>query len=268
MTEEAKWAFYTVPSRIDVRGLEVAYRRNGTGEPVVYLHGAGLTRRWLPFYQALSESVDLTVPEHPGFGDTPRPEWLDGFDDLALHYADLFDALGLGRVHLIGHSFGGWIAAEVAAFFPERLKSLQLVAPAGLRGAFLHDPFRQEGSEALERVFNGEAEKFPEYLEGENRVEDLVQGYKELTALARVAWNPRYDAKLDRRLGRVSVPTQVILPDEDRVIDKAVAGRYAELIQGAAVTTISGTAVPTSHVPFVQEPKALAALLADFVATN
>ncbi|MCZ2849874.1 alpha/beta fold hydrolase [Modestobacter sp. VKM Ac-2978] len=265
MTEDAKWAFYTEPSTIDVRGAQVAYRRAGQGEPVVYFHGAGLTRRWLPFYEALSQSTDLLVPEHPGFGDTPMPKWLESFDDLVLHYADLLDAFGLERVHLVGHSFGGWIAAEFASFFPERLRSLQLVAPAGLKGAFLHDPFRQEGHEALERVFNGAADRFPEYLEGGEPVEETVQDYKELTGLARFAWNPRYDRKLDRRLGRVAVPTQIVLPDDDRVIDKSVAARYAELIPGAKVVDIPGSSVPTSHVPFVQEPTALASLLSDFV---
>src|SRR5207253_2649981 len=126
---ERNWPYYTEPEWVEVRGLRTALRRKGVGEPVVYLHGAGLTRRWLPLYERLAERVDLLVPEHPGFGDTPSPEWLDGFDDLVLHYDELFDLLGLERVHLVGHSLGGWIAADLAVFYPRRVKSLTLITP-------------------------------------------------------------------------------------------------------------------------------------------
>ena len=59
------------------------------------------------------------------------PEWLDGFDDLVIHYDALLDALELERVHLVGYSLGGWIAAELAIFYPQRLQSLTLITPAG-----------------------------------------------------------------------------------------------------------------------------------------
>ena len=100
MTDALPWPFYPQPKFEDVRGLKTAYRRKGAGEPVVYLHGAGLTRRWLPFHEELSKRADLIAPEHPGYGDTPFPDWLDGFPDLVLHYAEFFDRLGLGKVQL------------------------------------------------------------------------------------------------------------------------------------------------------------------------
>lgn len=268
MSYTPSWPFYTEPSTIDVRGLEVAYRRAGSGEPVLFLHGAGLTQRWLPFYEKAAERVDFIAPEHPGFGDTPFPEWLDGFEDLVIHYADLLDGFGLDRVHVVGHSLGGWIAAEFAVYYPERIKSLQLIAPAGLKGAELHDPYRQEGHEALERVFNGRAEEFPDYLEEGDPVEALVQNYKELTTRARLAWQPRHDAKLPRRLGRVQAPTQVLLPQEDRVLDVRVSAQYADHIPGASVSVIASSGAPTSHVPFVQAPEALATTITDFVAVH
>lgn len=266
MTDALPWPFYTQPKFEDIRGLKTAYRRKGAGEPVVYLHGAGLTRRWLPFHEELSKRADLIAPEHPGYGDTPFPDWLDGFPDLVLHYAEFFDRLGLGKVHLVGHSFGGWIAAEIASYYPERLASLQLIAPAGLQGAFRHDVFRQSGDEVVERIFNGKAEKYPDYLEEGDPVEALVHNYQELTTLARLAWQPRHNAKLERRLGRVRAPTQVILTEEDRVIDNAVAARYGDIIPGAVVTTIVNEEDSTTHLPFVQAPAKLAGLVGDFVA--
>ena len=80
--------YYTEPERIDVAALPTAYRREGTGEPVLMLHGAGLTRMWLPFYAAAAKNCDFIAPEHPGFGETPLPDWLSGINDV-----ELFDKL-------------------------------------------------------------------------------------------------------------------------------------------------------------------------------
>ena len=132
--------FYTEPEWLDVGGLRVAYRRKGTGEPTLYLHGAGMTRMWLPHLEALSERVDVIAPEHPGYGETEMPEWLDGFEDLVIHYDELLDVLGLEQVHVVGYSLGGWLAAEFASFYPQRLKSLTLMVPAGLRIEGKPDP--------------------------------------------------------------------------------------------------------------------------------
>ena len=77
------------PEFIDVNGLTTAYRRKGSGEPVLFLHGAGSTRMWLPMYERFSQSVDFIAPEHPGFGETERPDWLQNFDDLVIHYDQL-----------------------------------------------------------------------------------------------------------------------------------------------------------------------------------
>jgi pimeloyl-ACP methyl ester carboxylesterase len=266
MSDNTRWPFYTEPFFADVHGLKTAYRRKGAGDKVVYFHGAGLTRRWLPFYEQLSERVDLIVPEHPGFGDTPFPEWLDGFGDVVLHYAEFLDTLGLDKVHLVGHSFGGWIAAEFASFFPERLHSLQLIAPAGLKGAFLHDIYRQTGEEALDRVFNGKSADYPDYIKDGDPVEAAVHDYQELTTLARLAWQPRHNVKLERRLARATVPVNVVLAHEDRIVDNDVARRYAEIFPNATVSEFGAKYVRTSHVPFVQEPEALANTLVNFIS--
>jgi pimeloyl-ACP methyl ester carboxylesterase len=150
---------HTVPETIDVDGVPVAYRRKGTGPTTVFLHGAGSTRMWLPFYERMSLTVDFIAPEHPGFGDTPAPDWIDGFDDLVLHYHALFAALGLARIHLIGFSLGGWIAANLAIFYPERLKSLTLITPAGLRvpDAPATDLMRMAPEGIPDLLFNGRA---------------------------------------------------------------------------------------------------------------
>jgi pimeloyl-ACP methyl ester carboxylesterase len=103
----------------------------GEGEPLLYLHGIG-GLRWDPFVDALATRFAVHAPEHPGSGDSVGLEHLDGMWDLALHYDEVLDELGVDRARLVGHSFGGMVAAEVAANSRRRVERLVLVAPLGL----------------------------------------------------------------------------------------------------------------------------------------
>jgi len=128
---------------IDVAGSPVAVRRRGpvgsdvgaaaVGDPVLFLHGAGFTGAWLRFHEALAQGADVIAPEHIGYGGTPMQDWLDDIGDLVLHYDDVRRTLGLERFHLVGYSLGGWVAAAYATLFPERLRSLTLITPAGIQ---------------------------------------------------------------------------------------------------------------------------------------
>jgi pimeloyl-ACP methyl ester carboxylesterase len=254
---------YTEPSRLQVGDLEVAYRRKGTGEPVVFLHGAGSTRMWLPFYERLSESVDLIAPEHPGFGDTEFPEWLDGFDDVVLHYRDLFDALELDRLHLVGFSLGGWIAAELAIFYPERLKSLTLITPAGLRveDAPLANLFAVPPEQIPGMLFNDDVAPYVDYLPDPTSLDDIVQAFGEMGTFARLAWSPSFDPKFAHRLPRLRVPTLVVGAEEDRIVPNIHCDRWAEIVPGAKLERIPGT----GHALIIQEPDLTADVILRFI---
>ena len=65
------WLHHSEPSFVEVGEDRIAYRRKGAGEPVVFLQGARMTRRWLPFYEALGAEVDLAVPEPEHAGPEP-----------------------------------------------------------------------------------------------------------------------------------------------------------------------------------------------------
>ena len=119
---------------LDVRGTRIHVLRGGSGPPLIFLHGASGHVGWLPFLEALSQSFDVLAPEHPGFGASDDPRWLDRPSDLACFYLDMIDALKLDGVHLIGTSLGGWIAAELAVRNTSRLGSLTLVCAVGIAG--------------------------------------------------------------------------------------------------------------------------------------
>src|SRR3954469_25848152 len=124
-------AEYTA-SKLAVRDCNITLMRGGAGRPLLFLHGAGGGGTWLPFMTDLAARHDVIVPEHPGFGQSDTPDWLDTVPDLASFYLDVLDQLDLKNVDLVGHSLGGWIAAELAARNTNRLASLTLVAAAGI----------------------------------------------------------------------------------------------------------------------------------------
>src|SRR5689334_23195488 len=254
--------FYTEPDWIEVDGLRVAYRRQGDGPTTLYMHGAGLTRMWLPFYERLSQSLDLIVPEHPGFGETEMPQWLDGFDDLVIHYDSLLDALEVERVHVVGYSLGGWIAAELAVLQPRRLESLTLIPPIGLRlpGKPPGDVFAMDPETLFMTMFN-DPTNAAQILPDIESLDEIEQQYGEAATLARLAWNPRFDPKLERRLARVRCPTLVVRAQDDRLVPVEMAERYAELIDGARIEAVPGT----GHAVIVEQPEKTADLITAFI---
>jgi pimeloyl-ACP methyl ester carboxylesterase len=254
--------FYTEPEWLAVGDLRVAYRRKGSGEPTLYLHGAGMTRMWLPHLEALSERVDVIAPEHPGYGETEMPEWLDGFEDLVIHYDELLDVLGLDKVHVVGYSLGGWLAAEFASFYPKRLASLTLMVPAGLRieGKPIPNPVAMMPDEFFDLIFNDKA-NMHQVLPDFESLEEIVHQYGEGATLARLAWTSQYDLKLETRLRRVACPALVVRAEHDRLICDEMAERYAELLPNARIETIPGT----GHALAFEQPEEVGAVIGDFI---
>ena len=141
-------------TKLAVRGCNITLMRGGAGRPLLLLHGAGGAGSWLPYMADLAARHDVIVPEHPGFGASDTPDWLDTIPDLANFYLDFLDQLDLKNVDLVGYSLGGWIAAELAARNTSRLASLTLVAAAGIhvKGVAQVDSFLQQRRAARPRL--------------------------------------------------------------------------------------------------------------------
>jgi pimeloyl-ACP methyl ester carboxylesterase len=119
----------------------------GQGDPLVVLHGAGGNRGWRRWMAAVAERYTVYAPTHPGFGRSAAADWMESIDDLARFYLWFLDVMGLSKVHLLGHSIGGWTAAELATMRPGAIDRLVLVSPTGLkpdageiRDIFFHSP--------------------------------------------------------------------------------------------------------------------------------
>ncbi|HEY3021897.1 MAG TPA: alpha/beta hydrolase [Solirubrobacteraceae bacterium] len=245
---------------LDVAGTPVALRRRGDGRPLLFLHGAGFTGRWLRFHEALAEGAEVIAPEHPGFGGTADQEWLEGFDDLVLHYDDVRAAVGLDApFDLVGYSLGGWIAAAYAVVHPDRLRSLTLVVPAGLEPP-VADPFGMLPEQLVATMFNDLANVGEVMVDPED-LDVAVHLYEEASTLARLVWNPRYDRKLARRLRRVTCPALVVGAENDRFAGDEQAERYAALLPAGRLERVPGT----GHALVIEQPERTARVILDFI---
>src|SRR5581483_8772977 len=136
---------------IDVRGLLTHMFEAGASSspPLLYLHGTYLGNLWLDFHRQLTRHFHVFAPDTPGFGLTPRPDWMRDMSDYVLYFRDLLDTLGIEKAALVGHSLGGWMAAELAVWYPERVEKLVLTNSVGIRikGSPIADLFAMNAQE-------------------------------------------------------------------------------------------------------------------------
>jgi pimeloyl-ACP methyl ester carboxylesterase len=246
-----------------VRGTPIRMMQDGTGPALLFLHGAGGAGRWLPFQEGLARSFTVYCPSHPGHGGSPAAEWIEHISDLAFHYLDLLDELGLEGAHLVGASFGGWIAAEVATMASHRLASLVLIDPVGIRvdGWIYPFLFGMDIPEIVTLLFQNPMAALA-LAPPDQSVDTLALQYRQGTALARVGWNPYlYDPLLRRRLGRITAPTLVCWGAHDRLAPLVPCGEaWAHEIPGARLSVFADS----GHVPHLEEPEAVAEAISDF----
>jgi pimeloyl-ACP methyl ester carboxylesterase len=253
-------------STLNLLGCKVNYRRKGTGPTLLFLHGAAGVSGWTPWMLQLTERFDVIVPDHPGFGSSDTPEWFDNIHDLAYYYLDFIKALGLHDVHLVGHSLGGWIAAEIAVRDSSALKTLTLTAAAGLRipGVERVDVFLLAPKDVPPALFFDQ--KFADAMSAHTKTDaevdlDLKNGY----AFARVAWQPRlYDPHLDKWLHRIDVPALILWGDADKIVPPEHAAEFKRLIPQATVEIFPRC----GHLPQVEQPQAFLRALTTFIERN
>ena len=249
-------------TKISVRGCAIALRRAGAGRPLLYLHGANDAGQWLPAMGDLAVHHDLIAPEHPGFGASDTPAWLDTIPDLANFYLDLLDHLDLNDVDLVGYDLGGWIAADLAVRNPRRLTSLTLVAAAGIHvpGIAQTDPFLRSDEQRMRDLFHDPA-RGDEMIKHALRPETEDQNLKNQTTTARLTWQPRgYDPHLAKWLHRIKLPTLLVWGENDKLLPPAYAAAWQKLIPGAQRVVISDC----GHLPQVEQPAAFVSALSNF----
>ncbi|MGD9762350.1 MAG: alpha/beta fold hydrolase [Candidatus Binatia bacterium] len=252
---------------LTVRSVSVDLLRQGAGEPVLYLHGVqGLSTApgtWPPFMNAVAERFEVFVPSHPGFAKTGRPDWYDSVTDLSDHYTDFLDALGIQTVRVIGHSFGGWVAAALAANAPHRVERLVLASPLGIWlpeiGQTTPDVFMYSPHELVEITY-AEPTLAADVIPAD--LSQSEQWFADWSSFAMYGWAPYlHDPKLIHRLHRIKAPALIVNGEKDRVVPVAHAEAFQQRIPRAQLKVVSGA----GHALPLERPDEFSAIVLDFL---
>jgi pimeloyl-ACP methyl ester carboxylesterase len=223
-----------------INGVETSVHSAGKGEPLMFLHGAG-TFHGYEFAKPWAEKFRVIHPYHPGFGESGDDPAMDTFNDYIMHYVDLLDALGLARVHLVGFSLGGFLAAQFASQQRERVKSLTLVAPAGMRSKEhpMLDVLATPGDKIVASLASN-FEVLKPWLPTGPDPDFMGARYREATTLARLLWEKPWDPKFQRYLHRIDAPTLIVWGDEDKLVPSAHADLWQKALPKAKVAIFKG----------------------------
>lgn len=236
----------------------------GEGDPLVFLHGAG-GLMWDPFLDGLAQDHRVVAPEHLGSGESQGLDLVEDLWDLVLYYGELFDQLGLGRVRLVGHSFGAMVAAEIAATNPERVGRLVLIAPIGM--------WRDD--HPVPDIAGVPPERLPELLLADpagplaqflpapdpNDPDALFQAAMTMASINQFIW-PLPDKGLRKRLYRVAAPTLIVWGGQDALVHPDYGSDFAAAIDGARLEVVEGA----GHLPQLEQMDRVLPLVTDFVA--
>lgn len=255
----------TTTERLTVCDIALETLRCGSGQPVVALHGMQTIDPAARFLELLSRRAEVIAPSHPGFGDSPRPETCETVYDLVHLYLALLDSLAHEKVTLLGFSFGGWLAAEIAAASCHRIARLILVSPFGIKLSDretrdITDVFNTHPDEVRRRAWHDPERFAPDY----NAMEDaaLIRRARSWDALCLYGWHPyMYNPRLKHWLHRISVPTQVLWGASDHIVTPEYGRGYAALIPNASFTTID----KAGHHPEIEQPDAFADHVLGFI---
>jgi pimeloyl-ACP methyl ester carboxylesterase len=227
----------------------------GDGPPVVYLHGIeGL--QWDQFHDALAATRTVYAIEHVGSGESTGIEEFYDLWDLVSHYEEALDELELPATALVGHSFGGMVAAEVAAHLRRRISRLVLMAPLGL----WDDDHPVTDIDAITRDRRAEvlladtARPLPKLLDPDPMdYEALFHAELNSSSINQFSW-PFAEKGLSRRLYRVTAPTMLVWGAQDRVVEPLYAEYFTARLRVPSTTEI----IPgLGHLLHLEDPEAV-----------
>jgi pimeloyl-ACP methyl ester carboxylesterase len=239
-----------------IDGVKTVVYTAGKGDPVVFFHGAG-TIDGFDFAGPWAEKFRVIVPYHPGFGESGDDPTFTDMHDYVMHYLGLFEALKLDTFHLVGLSFGGWLAAKFASEHGHRVKKLALIAPAGMI-----DPkyppldILSVPGEQVPGLLVSDFEVLRKRLPEKPDIDFIADRYREATTLARLWWERPFDPKFVRYLHRLKMPTLIVWGDEDKIMPVQQTESWKRSIPGAEIRIFKGA----GHLVHLEKPEAVEAI--------
>jgi pimeloyl-ACP methyl ester carboxylesterase len=251
--------------RLTASGIELEVVRRGSGRPILVLHGFQTVDPEARFVGLLARHGEVIAPSGPGFGHSPRPKDFDTVYDLVHLYLELLESLPGEKATLVGFSFGGWLAAELAVACSHRIDKLVLVDPVGIKISDRETPdildvFNRSPDEVRRASWHDPERFAPDF----NAMSDeaLTVYARNREALCLYAWHPyMYNPQLPRWLGRIKVPTLLIWGESDRVVTPDYGRAYSRLIPGSRFELIEAA----GHHPEIEQPGMLVERVSRFL---
>jgi pimeloyl-ACP methyl ester carboxylesterase len=123
-----------VRQHVTIDGVTVAYDIDGSGPPMLFLHGwGGSAKSFLPVYQTFAQWFRVIAIDFPGFGESSMPTEVWGVGEYAEFVHKFLRHLGIEKTHIVAHSFGGRVTIWLAAHHPEIVDKITLVDAAGVK---------------------------------------------------------------------------------------------------------------------------------------
>jgi pimeloyl-ACP methyl ester carboxylesterase len=268
-----------------INTIELGPERDGEAKPLVFVHGlSGSWPNWLEQLPTFAADHRVIALDLPGFGHSPMPRETISIAGYARILDRLLDQLEVDAAAVVGNSMGGFIGAELAISFPQRVERLVLISAAGIsthapRGSTQAVPVLRR----LERILMASAAwaaSISDSTMRRARLRDAALGVvirhpaKLPAALAaeqvRGAGTPGFiqgleaviDYEIRERLGEIACPTLIVWGDADRLINVRDADVFAELIPNSRKVVFGDT----GHMSMLERPEAFNALLEEFLA--
>lgn len=256
--------------QISVDGLDVAFQRAGSGQPIVLLHGAlGDSRDWQPQIDGLSDEFTVIAWDAPGCGASSDPPESYGVEGYVRCLAMLMEQLSLPDAHLLGLSWGGSLALEVYRRHPDAVRSLLLADTyAGWRGSLPEDVVEERLRSSLHQSEMPPEEVVGQWLPG-LVTEQAPQSLRNALARTMSEFHPSgframilAMADVDARdlLRRVHVPTLLLWGEEDERSPLTVAEEFRRAIPAAELRVIPGA----GHMSNFEQPELFNAAVREF----
>jgi pimeloyl-ACP methyl ester carboxylesterase len=251
-----------------IDGVAIDVVRGGAGKTLLFLHSVDGVNAELPWFQDLTRSFELVAPWHPGFGHSELPREFRTIGDLAFFYLEAIRELRIEDAVLVGSSFGGWLAAEIAVRSTDAFSHVVLVDPLGIKvggreDRDIADVFAIPQDELTRLAYHAPDRRTRDYSTMSD--EDRLAIARSREAYTYFGWRPyMHDPSLRRWLRRIRVPTLVLWGESDGIVSPDYGRAYAAEIPGARFELIE----QAGHYPHVEQPERFAALVRDFVATE
>ena len=258
---------------VQVDDHKIAYLEGGTGETIVFLHGFGVDKEsWVQLAGILNKKYRVIISDIAGFGDSSKlPEANYGLESQVKRIDRFVTALKLDRFHIAGNSMGGMFAAVYAADFPQKVASVILLAPAGVKSPHISEVFEmiQKGTNLM--LINSRADydrvislcfvlppSMPEFL----------KDYFTRVSIANRKFNEKIMNDLFKTipditpsLAKISAPTLIIWGDRDKFLDVSTVPVMEKYLRNNHTVILNNV----GHAPMMEKPEETALIFASFL---